>query len=93
MQLGLCVRFLVFVNVVQFLLDCARRCADESASGGGRRGRSSLFGASFFGVSSPVFEAPAVVAGFEDMAVVRQTVEKCRGHLSITKHIGPFTEA
>jgi hypothetical protein len=27
------------------------------------------------------------------MAVVRQTVEQCRCHLGITKHIGPFTEA
>ena len=27
------------------------------------------------------------------MAVLRQAVEQCRGHLGITKHIGPFTEA
>ena len=46
-----------------------------------------------FVVSGPVFEVPAVVARLEDIAVVRQIVEKCRGHLGITKHIGPFTEA
>jgi hypothetical protein len=43
--------------------------------------------------SCSVFKAPGVVSGFEDMTVVRQTVEQCRCYLGITKHIGPFTEA
>ena len=43
--------------------------------------------------SCPVFKAPAVVSGFEDMTVVRQTVEQCGCHLCIAEHIGPFTEA
>ncbi len=43
--------------------------------------------------SCPVFKAPAIVSGFEDVAVVGQAVEQCRFHLGITKHVGPFTEA
>ena len=43
--------------------------------------------------SFSIFKTPAVVSGFEDMAVVRQAVEQYGCHLGITKHIGPFTEA
>ena len=43
--------------------------------------------------SSSIFEAPAVVSCFEDVAVVRQAVEQRSCHLGITKHIRPFAEA
>ena len=38
------------------------------------------------------FEAPAVVAGLDDVAVVGQAVEKRGRHLGIPEHAGPFTE-
>ena len=38
------------------------------------------------------FEAPAVVAGLDDVAVVGQAVEKSGGHLGVAEHAGPFTE-
>ena len=38
------------------------------------------------------FEAPTIVAGFHDIAMVSQAVEQCGGHLGVTKHAGPFTE-
>ena len=38
------------------------------------------------------FESPAVVAGLEDVAVMRQAVEQCRCHLGIAEHAGPFAE-
>ena len=38
------------------------------------------------------FESPAVVAGLEDVAVMRQAVEQRRRHLGIAEHAGPFAE-
>ena len=38
-------------------------------------------------------EAEAVVAGFDDMAVMRQAIEQCGRHFRIAEHAGPFTEA
>jgi hypothetical protein len=38
------------------------------------------------------FEAPTVVATFDDVAVVSETVEQRGGHLCIAEHAGPFTE-
>ena len=38
------------------------------------------------------FEAPAIVAGLDDVAVMGQPVEKCRGHLGVAEHAGPFAE-
>ena len=38
-------------------------------------------------------EAEAVVAGFDDMAVMRQAIEQCGRHFRISEHAGPFTEA
>jgi hypothetical protein len=40
----------------------------------------------------PGFEAPALVIGFEDLAVMRQAVEQCGRHLRILRNAGPFTE-
>lgn len=40
-----------------------------------------------------MLEAVAVVAGLENTAVVRQTVQECRGQLGITEDARPFREA
>ena len=38
-------------------------------------------------------EAPALVAGLDDVAVVREPVEQRRGHLGVAEDAGPFAEA
>ena len=38
------------------------------------------------------FEAPTVVAGFDDVAVVRQAIKQRGGHLGIAEDGGPFPE-
>ena len=38
------------------------------------------------------FESPAVVAGLDDVAVMGQPIEQCRGHLGVAEHAGPFSE-
>jgi hypothetical protein len=40
-----------------------------------------------------VFEAVAVVAGFNDVAVMSQTVQQRRRHLIVYKHVSPLREA
>ena len=42
--------------------------------------------------SAAVFEAPAVVAGLDDVAVVSDAIEQGRGHLGIAEHGRPFAE-
>ena len=42
--------------------------------------------------SGAVLEAPAVVAGFDDLTVVGQTVEKRGSHLGVTEDARPFAE-
>jgi hypothetical protein len=42
--------------------------------------------------SGAVFEAPTLVAGFDDFAVMGQLVEECRRHFGIAEHAGPFGE-
>src|SRR5215469_13655766 len=44
------------------------------------------------GGSSAVFEAPTLVAGLDDFAVVGQAIEQRGGHLGITEHPRPFAE-
>jgi len=39
-----------------------------------------------------VLEAPGLVSGFHDLAVMGQVVEECRRYLGITKHRRPFAE-
>ena len=39
-----------------------------------------------------VLEAPAVVAGLDDVAVVGQPIEQRGGHLGVAEHGWPFTE-
>ena len=38
------------------------------------------------------FEAPTVVAGFHDVAMVSQAVEQRGGHFGVAEHAGPLTE-
>ena len=40
-----------------------------------------------------VFEAEAVVSGFEDVAMMREAVEQRRGHLGVAEHARPLAEA
>ena len=40
----------------------------------------------------PALEAPAVVTGLHDVAVVRQAIEKRGGHLCVAEHAGPFAK-
>ena len=47
----------------------------------------------FGGLGRAVFEAEAVVAGFEDVAAVSETVEQRRRHFRIAEHGRPFAEA
>ncbi len=42
--------------------------------------------------SDAVFEAPAFVAGFDNVAMMGQPVEKCSGHLGIAEHARPFAK-
>lgn len=42
--------------------------------------------------SGSVFEAPAFVAGLDDVAVMGQSVEQCRGHLGVAEDDWPFAE-
>ena len=39
-----------------------------------------------------MLEAPALVAGFDDIAVVREAVEQRRRHLGVAEHARPFAE-
>ena len=43
-------------------------------------------------VRGAVFEAEAVVSGFQDVAVVREPVQQRRSHLGIAEDDGPFAE-
>ena len=38
------------------------------------------------------FEAPAVIAGLDDVAVVGQAVEQRGRHIGVAEHTGPFAE-
>ena len=38
------------------------------------------------------FEAPTVVTGLDDVAMVSQAVEQRGGHLGVAEHAGPFAE-
>ena len=42
----------------------------------------------FVAMTEPI----GLVAGFDDVAVMRQTVQQCRCHLGIAKDMGPFPE-
>ena len=42
--------------------------------------------------SGSAFEAPAVVAGLDDVAVVSEAIEQRGGHLGVAEHARPFAE-
>src|ERR1700745_1746101 len=42
--------------------------------------------------SGAVLEAPALVAGLDDVAMMGEAVEERRGHLRIAEHARPFAE-
>ena len=42
--------------------------------------------------SGAVLEAPALVAGLDDVAMVGETVEQGHGHLGVAEHARPFAE-
>jgi hypothetical protein len=54
----------------------------SASNGGGVRG----------GGSGAVLEAPAFVAGLDDLAVMGQPVEQRGGHLGVAEDAGPFAE-
>ena len=39
-----------------------------------------------------VFEAPAFVAGFDDVAVMREAIQQGRGHFGISENARPFAK-
>ena len=43
-------------------------------------------------IVSPALEAPAVVAGLDDVTVVGQSIEQRGGHLGVPEDARPFTE-
>jgi hypothetical protein len=43
-------------------------------------------------IVTSAFEAPAVVSGLDDIAVVGQAIEQRGRHLGITEDARPFTE-
>src|ERR1700681_1656824 len=43
-------------------------------------------------IIDPAFEAPAVIAGLDDVTVVGQAIEQRCRHLGITEDARPFTE-
>src|ERR1051325_1123387 len=43
-------------------------------------------------ISTAVLEAPALVAGFDDVAVMSQPIQQCRCHLGIAEDARPFGE-
>jgi hypothetical protein len=46
----------------------------------------------FLRASGAGFEAPTLVAGFDDVAVVGEAVEERGGHLRIAENARPFSE-
>jgi hypothetical protein len=66
--------------------------APAELAGVAQPGRARVVRVGFLGSSGAVFEAPAFVAGLDDVAVMREAVEQGRGHLGIAEDAGPFAE-
>ena len=47
---------------------------------------------SLFRTIFAVLKSVRIVPGFQDVAMVRNTIEQCRSHFCITKDLYPFTE-
>jgi hypothetical protein len=43
-------------------------------------------------IVSAAFESPAVVAGFNDIAMMSEAIEQRRGHFGVAEYARPFTE-
>src|SRR5450432_2180663 len=61
--------------------------------GSGVRQVSRFLLGSFSGLRRAIFEAEAVISGFEDVAAMGEAVEQRRRHLGIAEHGRPFAEA
>jgi hypothetical protein len=61
----------------------------RGAGGGAQR----IAGGRFEGSVRLFLEAPAFVAGLDDLAVVGQAIEKRGGHLGVAEHARPFPDA
>ena len=46
----------------------------------------------FLGHGCAVHEPVGLVARLDDVAVVRESIQQCRGHLGVAEHAGPFLE-
>jgi hypothetical protein len=44
-------------------------------------------------IVSSALEAPAVIAGFDDVAVVGQAIKQRGGHLGVAEYARPFAES
>ena len=44
-------------------------------------------------MSVAVLEAPAVIAGFDDIALMGEAIEQCGCHFGVGKHAGPFCDS
>src|SRR5271170_1264651 len=62
-------------------------------SGSGVRQVARFLLCGFGGVRRAVFEAEAVVSGFEDVAAVGKTIKQRGRHLGVAEHGGPLAEA
>src|SRR4051794_31776754 len=69
-----------------------KRQAERSARGGCGPTWASPGVGSGEGVSGAVFEAPALVSGFDDVAVMGEAIEHGRGHLGVAEDLGPVGE-
>ena len=60
--------------------------------GGAGRGCGAGASAGWSALVVAALEAPAVVAGLDDVAVMGETIEQRGGHLGVPEHAGPFAE-
>lgn len=51
-----------------------------------------IAGGRFEEFSGSVSEPPVLVAGLDDIAILREAIEECGDHLCITEDAGPFTK-
>ena len=69
------------------------QCPHERRSGARGRGLFAHRGKpGWYSLSGAVFEAPGLVAGFDDVAVMGEAVQQGCGHSGIAKDARPFTE-
>ena len=47
----------------------------------------------FGGIGRAVFDAEAIVSGFENVAAVGEAIQQRRRHFRVAEHGGPFAEA